>query len=382
MAGPEDTADDRAGVPGLSSSGMPFRPPPAFGPSSFGPPPTPPSFGSPSVPPPPPTPPALMTPPPPGPGLGLGREAPPPFAGGDFFTGYGSGAAIASRPTPRRRRLKAGLVAAGAAGLVATSLVVVLGNGPDAQAAVLNAANATLAGKTAQLTLNMTMSVGGESVTASGTGSADFSQNAMALNMSMSGVGQQLALQEIMVGGTLYEGIPGISIVEPGKSWVSADISQFAHNAASGTGGALGAGEDPAATLHMLAQQGNTVTSLGASTVNGDAVQGYAVTIDKATIEKDLSQASIPSSIRQAIDSFAISGFHIRVYIDDQGQLRREAVDMALTVASQSVSANATVDFSDYGTLVNIGAPPADQVVSLQQFLQDAAAVEGGSGSR
>ena len=365
MAGPDDTAgDERADAPAPPSPGARFGPPPSLGPPSFGPPPTPPSFG-------PPPPPYGAPPPPP-----YGAPPPPP---GDFFSGYGYSAAIPATARPRRRRLTAGLVAGGAAVVLATTLVVVLGNGPDAQAAVLNAVNGTLADKTAHLTLTVTASADGTSFTAAGTGSADFSQDAMALDASVSAEGQHISLNEIMVAGTLYEGIPGISLVEPGKSWVSADISQFANDATSGTAGALGTGDDPVATLHMLAQQGNTVTSLGPSTVDGDAVQGYAVTIDKAAVQKELSAASVPAWLRQSLHGLDFSGFNVRVYVDDQGQLRREVVGMSLTVASHTVSLSATVDFSDYGAPVDVSAPPADQVVSLQQFLQDASAAEGGS---
>jgi len=365
MAGPEDTAaDDGAGAPGPAASGVPFGPPPSLGPASFGPPPAP-----------------AFTAPPPPPGSDAGPDAVAPSPGGDFFSGYGYSATIPAPARPRRRRLTAGLAAAGATVVLATSLVVVLGSGPDAQAAVLNAVNSTLAGKTAHLTLSMTASAGGASITASGTGSADFGRDAMALNTSMSAAGQQVALSEVIVGGTLYESIPGIDLIERGKSWVSADVSQFAQSATSGTGGALGASDDPLATLHMLAQQGNTVTPLGASDVDGVAVQGYAVTIDKGAIEKDLSGASIPSWLRQSLSGLDFSGFNVRVYVDDQGQLRREAVDVAMSVESQALSAHATIDFSDYGTPVDVSAPPADQVVSLQQFLQDAGAVQGGFGS-
>ena len=388
MAGPQNAdADDRADAPGSFPPGPSFGAPPSLGPAPTpagplwgGPGPGPSSF-VPGAPPPPvdatPPPPPGVTPPPPS------ALAPNPYVtaapdGGDFFSGYG-GVAAPPPPPPRRRRT-AGAVAAGAALVLAATLgFVVLGGGPDAQAAVLNAVNSTLADKTAHLTLDMTVTADGTSITASGTGSVDFGQDALALDASMAIEGHQLSLNEVMLGGTLYESVPGIGLIEPGKSWVSADLSQFTQSTTSGTEGALGASDNPVATLHMLAQQGNTVTSLGPSTVDGTAVQGYAVTIDKNAIEKQVSGTSLPAWVRHSLSGLDFSGIDVQVYIDGQGQLRREVAGVTMTVASHTLSANVTVDFSDYGTPVDVTAPPPDQVVSLEQFLHDAAADEGGS---
>ena len=64
---------------------------------------------------------------------------------------------------------------------------------------------------------------------------------------------------------------------------------------------------------------------------------------------------------------------------DDDHMLRRITFSMHLSVRSISLSAQATEDISNYGTPVSITTPPADQVVSLPQFLQAAAGQSGGT---
>jgi len=62
----------------------------------------------------------------------------------------------------------------------------------------------------------------------------------------------------------------------------------------------------------------------------------------------------------------------IRVFIDDAGNLRSFAIHMQTTGASGATTVDETLDLSDYGTPVDISAPPAGQVESFEQLLQTA----------
>jgi hypothetical protein len=194
----------------------------------------------------------------------------------------------------------------------------------------------------------------------------------MQIEMPVSAGGQQLELRLLYLGGTLYEGIPGISQLEPGKSWVSIDLSAISQAARTGSTGSLSATNNPAAMLHLLAQHGNTVTLLGSSMVGGVEVKGYGVTISPAQMRSDLASANVPGWMRQAVSAVNLGALNFKVYVDGQGLLRRETLAMQVTIASHPVAMNETLDFSDFGTPVSIKPPPADQVVGFQQFLQDA----------
>ena len=75
---------------------------------------------------------------------------------------------------------------------------------------------------------------------------------------------------------------------------------------------------------------------------------------------------------------FGSAGIQMSVYVGDATHLlRRITFSMHLSIRSAVVSAQATEDISNYGAPVSISAPPADQVVSLQQFEQAALADPG-----
>jgi hypothetical protein len=320
-----------------------------------------------------------MSPPPPPPtGAPYFRAYPTyrPHHGDLFFRGDTAGAAPPGRS--QRRRVAALACSAGAVIALVVSAVLVFGGGSDAEAAVVNSISSTMADKTANITFTVSGNAGGQTVNATGTGSIDFTQNVMQLTLPISADGQQVTIQEVYVGNTLYENIPGLSQLEPGKSWISVDLSSIEKAAGQSSADTI---NNPAAMLQLLRQQGNTVTPLGASTVDEVSVQGYEVTITPAALRADLAKDNLPSWMRQAVESVSGGVEQVKVYVDGQGMLRREALSLQMSLGSSPLAMTVSLDFSDYGGPVSVSAPPTDQVVSFQQFLQDAQAAAGSSGS-
>jgi hypothetical protein len=255
--------------------------------------------------------------------------------------------------------------------ILVVALVVTQGGGSNAEAVVISAVNSTMSDKTAQVTMSshITGSFAG-GVVMSGKGGIDFTQNAMSSEMSVSLGGQQLDVQVLYLGGIVYENMPEISQLVPGKSWVSLDLSSVPQSAATGSPYSLGAIGNPAAMLHLLAQHGNIVISLGPSTVDGVGVQGYAVTVNLSEMRSELANQNLPSWLRQISSSVDFRQLSFRLYIDANGLLRREIQSTQVTVSSGSVTADETLDFSEFGSAVNVVAPPSDQVVDFGQFLK------------
>ncbi len=283
---------------------------------------------------------------------------------------------------PRRRGV---LVGAGVSLAAVIALVVGLvgtaGNPTTSAtgssgAVVLTSARSTLAAKTADLHLSLVMRVpGAGQVTGTGDGVVDFGADSGQVTVRYTGLPQEggSQLTEIFVGPTLYLSIPGISDVVPGKSWISEPVS----SSSSMTPGS----SNPAAMFQLLTEQGDTVSTLGPSTIDGEAVHGYHVSINEATIEQELAHSGVPSAeMQQAESMFGSAGLEMSVFIGDGDHLlRRITFSMHLTVRSLSLSAEATEDISNYGTPVSITTPPADQVVPLSQFMQAAAGQSGGT---
>jgi hypothetical protein len=297
----------------------------------------------------------------------------------DALSGLAYGGAVfgatsePAAPGPGRRSSRRPL-AAGVSLLVVILLVLgglaVFGGSKSASAEVIDAVNSTLGDKTAQVTIHETLKVHGSTITGSGPGSFDLTHNALQAQMTLGVAGQQVPIVLECVGGVVYEKVPGLDQISPGKSWISIDVSSLQQASAGAT--AASAGTNPSVMLRMLAQQGNQVVALGPSTVDGVAVNGYAVTIKASTIQQKIEQAHLPSWMRQAIAGLKAGNVDMRVFVDNAGHLRSlEQKSSESSPAAGPVSEDETMDFSHYGAPVSVTAPPADQVISFQQFLQD-----------
>jgi hypothetical protein len=286
-------------------------------------------------------------------------------------------------PGPRKRRM--GWVLAAVAVVVIAAVGVTLGvastnhtASPPAPSAspnkvVLTAIDSTLGAKTADVHMTILMTVPGQGqITATGSGVMDFTNNAARVTIGYQGEPQLagVSLTELFVGGGGYLSVTDLSEIVPGKSWVALPV----------TGASVAPGSsNPADMFQILQSQGDQVTSLGASQVNGSPVDGYHVVIPEAAIQKRLSGVNLPAGMAQAAQGmFGPGGISMDVYVDSAtGLMRRLTTDLTLTVAGQSVTAKATEDTSNFGVPVSITAPPADQVASFQQFSQAASSALG-----
>ena len=125
------------------------------------------------------------------------------------------------------------------------------------------------------------------------------------------------------------------------------------------------------ATLQALAQQGNSVSDLGPSVVDGQSVQGYAVTLDPAVVKRELNQADLPAWLRALASKVTLGRAAQNVYLDAGGNLVRLSSDITERAGSAGpIKVQESLDFSDYGAPVSISTPPADQVIPFSQFLQ------------
>jgi hypothetical protein len=260
------------------------------------------------------------------------------------------------------------LSVAGVLTVIAVILPIVGSTATADAAVVVSATKATLAARTAHLDLSATVTADGQTVTLTGSGDVDFSQPAATLTIGGSLAGQSASFSEIVIGTTTYEQIPQLSTIEPGKSWISADLGAFEKSASAQS---PLSNVDPAYTLGLLDQQGAAVTSLGTSTVGGVYCNGYEVNISNAQIQSELQK--LPSWMQQSVAQLNFSGITLDVYVAvGSNELHRIAISTQVGANGHTVGVNIDEDFSQYGEAVSIAAPPDYEVVSLTQFLQDA----------
>jgi hypothetical protein len=307
-----------------------------------------------------------------------------PFASpdaGTFAVDHGPGVPdhVGYPPPDPGHRKRSRTPAAAAVSIVVVVLLIVgaifvFGGSKSASAQVIDAVNSTLQNGTAQVTMNLSGQAAGTSVTGTGTGGIDFRSNALQLKMTVGADGQQLPVTAIYLGGVIYESVPGLNVVAPGKSWLSLDLSSL-QKAEAQDPSSQGLGSNPSVMLQMLAQQGNTVVPLGPSTVDGVAVNGYSVTVQPSAVAKQLKKANLPSWMQQAVSGLKVHTISIKVFVDHAGLLRSYEMQLSeSTGTSGTFSFDETLGFSNYGTPVTVTAPPASQVESFQQLLQAAGA--------
>ena len=90
----------------------------------------------------------------------------------------------------------------------------------------------------------------------------------------------------------VYEGLPQIARLAPGKSWVSVDISSLQQTVGKRVGWAR------SETIRWRRStpwpsRGNTVDPIGPSTINGQSVQGYTVILNPAVERQEMERANL-----------------------------------------------------------------------------------------
>jgi hypothetical protein len=289
-----------------------------------------------------------------------------------FFVGTGSGPGAQLRARRRGLRPIPVLSALVVLLLIAAGAIAVAGSSAsNLQTKVIDAVDSVLADKTAHLTFDESLS-GPTVVEVSGSGDVNFTQNALQFHANIAGGTASEAFDYIYLGDTIYAHVPGIDQLLAGKSWVSVDLSQLAQ--ASGESGSLGSlGSNPLSTLHLLSEQGNTVIPTGPATVDGAAVEGYAIDFSPSVISAEADDPSLPAWMRQVVQhGVSLGTMTSDVYIDGAGDLVRTTNTVSETVGSVTVTLHGQEDYSNFGETIAISPPPAAEVASFQQLLQAA----------
>jgi hypothetical protein len=187
-------------------------------------------------------------------------------------------------------------------------------------------------------------------------GSGDFANSPPkgSLALSVSGLGQNLAMQEVLDGTTIYVTSPVLASTLPaGKTWLKADIAHLGK--ATGINYSSLMWQSPAQMLKQLEGAGS-VNSLGTETIDGVETTHYQLTIDFS---------KLPQGAK--IEAFAHPKYGpIDVWVgNDNGYVSRESLSASFSVQGQSASMTMNVDFSKFNELVAVTIPPASQTVDV-----------------
>ena len=248
----------------------------------------------------------------------------------------------------------------------------------------------TAAEQTAKTTFNMTMT-GPEidpentgqpapmTMTMTGRGAMDFSGSESVTTMEMSGMG---AMQVRQVGNVAYTRMPEEFLAQmPGaKPWISVDLDAMYEQQYGASFGQMqgGAASDPARQLEYLRGVSDFVEKVGKEKVRGAQTTHYkaVVNLNKEAAGQD---AEVRKAYDQMIKQLGTSRLPVELWLDGQNRVRRYAMDMTMPIPENAASPgapqggemriNMVAEYYDFGTPVNVQAPPKNQTMDGSKML-------------
>ncbi|MGQ4516148.1 hypothetical protein [Streptomyces sp. DW26H14] len=277
-------------------------------------------------------------------------------------------------------------------------------------AAAQSAYRKTADAGSAKLTMSTTVGgVGGNAaMTLRGSGVIDLANGGSDVTMRVGGQ----RVQERTLDGMLYEKLPSTSkqLLPAGKTWLKLDLKKVAGALGGGSGATAGITDDPAAPFsYVKGVSGKDVTKVGTETVNSTRTTHYRLSVDAGKLAQ--GNAAESKQLRQQLGD----RLPVDLWLDGQGRVRQEEVkatvktgagDSASETAPQSppaqspsssqspsgagqsssdagrrVALDTKLQFSDFGTEVNVTAPPASQTADMTSKITQGATSGTASGT-
>jgi hypothetical protein len=208
----------------------------------------------------------------------------------------------------------------------------------------------------------------GMNFNASATGAMDFAHKSGDLTTNMMG----MDMEARYLNGVQYVHVPDNWLSQSGgKPWVKFDMNQFANGQAGSWGGLTnGMFTDPSQVLSYLRGMGGHITDDGPATIDGTPTTHYTAELTIADLAKseNLTQDQV-TQMQQVLGNGPVP---MQLWVDGQNRLRQMTYNQSMNFGafmgqfggsgSGSVTMSMTMKLSDFGTPVNVTAPPSDQV--------------------
>jgi hypothetical protein len=108
---------------------------------------------------------------------------------------------------------------------------------------------------------------------------------------------------------------------------------------------------------------------VGTDTIDGEQMTHYTTSVDPSS-KLDGLPAAERAQVRKALSRLGMQSVPIDVWVDGQGLLRRMRMSLGFGQALQGASMTMTLDLHDFGTTVDVTAPPADEVFDATSLVQ------------
>jgi hypothetical protein len=177
-------------------------------------------------------------------------------------------------------------------------------------------------------------------------------------------------LEMRMDGNVAHMRVPFLTSELPdGKEWVRLDLAKAAQLRGMDLADmqSFAKGSDPRATLDYLRSISGELTDLGTEDVRGVPTTHYFAAVDwqkaLARAARDAGQEGFLTQL-QGMPA-AVASVPVDVWVDADNLVRRMTMGFSFGTAGQPEQAKASIDMElfDYGSPVNVEAPPAADVV-------------------
>ncbi|MGW0614750.1 hypothetical protein [Streptomyces sp. NPDC002788] len=226
--------------------------------------------------------------------------------------------------------------------------------------AVRSAYDRTAEEDTAKVKLRVQTSAEGRSQTANGQGAVDLEDGDSVMTLTVQGQ----RIEQRVIDQVLYQKMPK-GQAPGGKPWIRIDLGKVAAQQGAGDQSM----SDPAqSAAYAKAITDKDVTEEGTETIGGVKTTHYRVSVDVAELPDG-------GTLRKQVGPT----LPMDVWLDDEGRMRRQQIDMTVRAAPasaersstgassspQKVTVRTVMDFTEFGTEVEADEPPAGQVTDM-----------------
>jgi hypothetical protein len=217
-------------------------------------------------------------------------------------------------------------------------------------------------------------------MTVKGGGVTDFSGAASSMTVGMPGMGD---LEMRQVGETVYVRMPNEFAAQTSgsKPWVRVDLDALYGQQYGGAPVQGGASGDPTRQLEYLRGVSESVEKIGEGRVRGVPTIRYEAVVDlsKGVAGQD---ADVKQTNQELVKGLGTSKLPVEVWIDGENRVRRYALDVSVPMPDGAASQDASqgddrlrtrmvIEYYDFGTPVDVQAPPQDQTVDGSKLLAE-----------
>lgn len=219
---------------------------------------------------------------------------------------------------------------------------------------VKGAAHKTAQAPSEHIKLQGTTKVSGQAIALNGQGDFDNAKKLGSVHATFTAGGLNGAIDEVVNGTTIYLKSPLFGAALPaGKTWLKLDLEKFGQS--QGIDLSALTSQNPADALDQLARTGS-VTEVGDETIGGADTTHYRAHIDPSKVPQGKKLQALANAKYGPVDLWIGK---------DDGYVHRMHTSYTVkptgTTAAQSVAF--TMDFSDFGKMVDVSVPPAAQTV-------------------